>query len=1344
MRQDRRMRAEEDLAAYRRHNDPAAMDFAADQDLRRADRGRAAAQDSARAQAVLMAVVAAVLSLVLFVSLFGVYADWKASAAASDIAPYSGYSYEGLVRSWWLLDEYGAVVDGPFEDEAAVPEPAWHAEAAAAGSERPAFPAGVCAAVVAVAAFAGWAATMQVRFGSAYSGDVTDDLLNDNRQDGRVALPSDLDGRYDWFPDAGASVDKEITAILSHSFFTDTGVKRVAQARRAEATDAETGVMAGEELYDDDGDLLCDSVPIIDASVADRVFDAYGVGGRTEDSLGRRIADSMPDNAVGRTIARALRSGGDAGAVRRLVDPENTVCRDGRTLAKTIEQDWEFDPEEPARPAGGYRVTDANVHVAITAASRSGKTQNYILALVDCLRRQAKQPNMIVNDMKGQILRNYYAVLEHSGYDIRQLNFFSPAHSDIINPLQNAAESMADGRSAEATSTMLRIAQCFFPKAAGDDSFWSDAARNCYMMLVWMLVDLVLRRDEDIFSRRDAGEMTDSEAQTASDKNWGALSFKNVYGLFRIFASERVRNPANVLKDEAAALRERAARMGQDDPRAVGLLRRAAELDDRAANEPCAELWGGKPSLDMLSVYTAALRRFPEDRVREQVRSAGASIDSMKDSEKTIASIYGVASTQMQQFDDENLAYITSGRRSQNLDINSLSFPKRISLRFESSFIRSLKAPNGVLCEFDAYEDDRLERPMGPEFHHAEEVDVYGWVSYIFSGDMPDEAVYIRCTMRDPQRHVKLRDDIYLAFRKGYRTKAEGKILYETPFTRELVVEGGSISEMLMEDGRLTRARSTFSGEAFDFSRLDEMVEAFEDDGDGEPRPFPRAQRGEICRISELRCAYTERPKAIFFLVDLSKTQFLPVLLVYLHQQFDANVSQAYTKKADQLPQRATYYILDEAGNLRNGNMGIPDLGIKFSLGLEQQQRFTMVWQDKSQLDALYDKDRGAIDSNTLVELFLKVKEEDVIQEVSKRSGIKHEVHSTSRTHTRDRSKPIGKTKSEVTEQESVVEEPVISANAIKTMEMGQAIVFDSGAWPIFNKLDTVLPPDYLLRERKIEDPYNDYTPITIPSSTGTRPDTLEELAPDWYEVFNRTLELSAQMEDAKEIYRMHMGIPQARFKGALDRDRDRICKTIVRIAGMLADRRRESDASSGFKPFDYASSAFVDEEFAAAVAEAEGEAAEHAVDTPVPEGPQVLFDDGDGHALLDRDLTSGEAAPFEDGTVDCVVFACERVFREGLENGVTCYHGQYVDGSVTILERRSDAERHEREIEAEALGRGTLERDVADAAAFFRLTPEGARWLALRDWDGVARGRLAEEFDRAQRAVRPETMGWD
>ena len=74
-------------------------------------------------------------------------------------------------------------------------------------------------------------------------------------------------------------------------------------------------------------------------------------------------------------------------------------------------------------------------HVGVIAATRLGKTTQYVIPTILSYARQKIKRSMIISDPKGELFRNLSETLRSEGYNVKLFNFRDFLHSECWNPL---------------------------------------------------------------------------------------------------------------------------------------------------------------------------------------------------------------------------------------------------------------------------------------------------------------------------------------------------------------------------------------------------------------------------------------------------------------------------------------------------------------------------------------------------------------------------------------------------------------------------------------------------------------------------------------------------------------------------------------------------------------------------------------------------------------------------------------------------------------------------------------------------------------------------------------------
>lgn len=163
--------------------------------------------------------------------------------------------------------------------------------------------------------------------------------INQYQNDQHIALPEEVQQKFDWFPDVGAHCNVQVSSMISHVALQNKGLKKIPVAQRATEdicdNDGDIVYHKGEVLQDDDGNAITKQMPLIDEKFMDALFEASG----------------MPDD-------KRIRKYYDATQIPYNPDGKDRTKQGGKhkTVADMINADWTFPEYEPQRPAGAYLV----------------------------------------------------------------------------------------------------------------------------------------------------------------------------------------------------------------------------------------------------------------------------------------------------------------------------------------------------------------------------------------------------------------------------------------------------------------------------------------------------------------------------------------------------------------------------------------------------------------------------------------------------------------------------------------------------------------------------------------------------------------------------------------------------------------------------------------------------------------------------------------------------------------------------------------------------------------------------------------------------------------------------
>jgi type IV secretory pathway TraG/TraD family ATPase VirD4 len=922
--------------------------------------------------------------------------------------------------------------------------------------------------------------------------------INDHRNDQHIALPEEVQQNYDWFPDAGAHSAVQVSSMISHMMLRKKGLGTVPVSRRAEADvideDGDIVYYAGEIMNDDEGEPLVDVLPMIDEEFGDALFDASGLPRDT--SLRKKYdATTIPYNPPTEESRRKARKVKDQsaleGANRDKLGPH-------RTVADLIRADWDLPAYEVQRPAGAYIVDTAPVNTMVLAITRAGKGQTYIEPVIDMWSREKKPSNMVINDPKGELLVKNYVPLVTRGFEPVQFNLVNAMKTDIYNPLGMAADAAREGDSTKCALYVENIGEVFFPLDGGEDPVWPNAANNAFKRAAYGLIDYYLEEERELREYAAATGMDPATLEQRLDDMWGKVTLYNCYQLFVQLTSKKWKNPAAEL--------ERRIKAGEfeDDEGALA--------DEQAKVSEKDFLWEGKAEQDLLTLYFNATQALPRNSMRTLVGNAHNALVAMAGAEKMMSSVYGIAITGMSFFTDPTISTLTSGKPSQNTDLAGLSFPRRLGVRFSPNFLKRDHLL-GQQAIWSAYADPMFTESLGRDFEHSEVVGRVGWARYNFKGIFPSDDAWLKLELKNPQSGMLVRT-FYFHFRKSYQLSLSGRHFVVEPVTGKKIVKNGVLRELMP-----VREGGTLDGRVLSFQPGDTTFPSRRLDftGGGNPEEVEVQARA----ITQTMARYSESPKAVFLVTPPHLMKYAKLILILIKQLVDVSFDQSYMTKSNQKPLYRTRFMLDELGNLQSDGNGISGFETMLSIGLGQEQQFTLILQTLQQLRDVYGESVDKIvQGNTSNIVFLKSTDDSMIETLEKMSGKTHRTHASSKQITQNLDKVVGgRTDGAISRTWSTEEGPLIKYNDFAYLAPRNSIVLRAGDAPVWNRNETILPMSFKLLGNTITHPGHEYSLQTIPTLSSAMEFDVRMNQPDFVKMLDKRMAQAIRAADAKTLY---------------------------------------------------------------------------------------------------------------------------------------------------------------------------------------------------------------------------------
>lgn len=761
---------------------------------------------------------------------------------------------------------------------------------------------------------------------------------------------------------------------------------------------------------------------------------------------------------------------------------------DEKNVYEKMANDWYFPEFEQQIPGGLYVVTNEPANTFVIAQTRAGKGQTIIEPLIDVWSRMTEKVNMIVNDPKSELACKFYYPLVRRGYSFIQFNLLYPERTNIYNPLLYAADACRHGDMVKTETFVKNISAVLFPEEKGGEKFWTDAPRLVFEELALGMIAYYMEEEREMRQKAYQEHWNTTKLEHQLDVMWGHVTLQNVYQMMNVLASKKTSDPAKM---------------------DLG--------DDNMPDE-----------IDYLTLFFKAMQKLPVNRIRQAAIDRNASVTQMAGSDKTLASVYGISTSALQFFSDTTISRLTSGRPSQNFDMEGLSFPRRLNIQFDMRYIQQMNL-KGCYFKMTCYRDPAFNnRYQGKDFEHFGRISPDGWCRSFLKGIFDDPITYVKLDLKVPGKRGSNQDryllvkSFYFKFTKHYQHALNGYEYITEPVTGKRIIHGGSLEELVVDPHT---HQPTDQIKESDF-KVD-MVDLDASHLSNEQGKYIKKEL-KPC-IKQYDIAWEEKPKVVDLITPPHKSEYAKIILILISQTFNTQVENSYGAKSNQKPLVNTMSLLDEAGNLKSGNSGIPNLQTMESIGLGQGQYFILILQSLAQLQDVYgDSIDKILESNTSNIIYLRSPDITMLETLSKMSGKQHRSFKSGRTTTVDemRKHRITSGVQGTTQRSTHVEEiPVISVSQFLNIPKANAITLGHQN-PIWATNQTALPYAYALHKNRLCEPGMEdadnraYSANTLPTTSNTEDFNLIGNIPNF---FNMVDKLVLQAREASEVTRLYL-----------------------------------------------------------------------------------------------------------------------------------------------------------------------------------------------------------------------------
>ena len=553
---------------------------------------------------------------------------------------------------------------------------------------------------------------------------------------------------------------------------------------------------------------------------------------------------------------------------------------------------------------------------------------------------------------------------------------------------------------------------------------WNPAAGNMFRRAVYLLFDYYIEQENYIRYLGHKNNTPQEIIDQEIDKNYSKVTLYNVYSLIGELAAKVSKDVEFINVDKTAP----------------------------AVNEK-----------DLLTLIFDAMSMLPSNVLRTKAITANNAIKQIASAQQTIAGIYATLLTGLSVYADDTAIALMSGSLSESFDVAGLGFPRRIGVHFDKEYVKKFRITK-ELCKWTIYRDKNFtDRYEGHEYEHDERVASSNWVWGYFEGMFDQEDTYIKLSVQASSGTVA--KEFFFKFSKGYKRYDSITYIID-PITRKKVIAGGTLVEL---DPKTKEPKiSEFSNK-----QIDLLSNGYQDVS----KPV----------ITANQVFYSERPKFIYAITPPHLQVYQKHILVIIKQILDEQYSNSYVIKPSRKPIVGTRLMLEEFGNIRSGENGIPNIDTATSIALGQDVQITFVLQSFQQLRAIYGEDvEKILRANSSNTIFLKSNDEELVNELVRMSGTRHEFRVKTKSVSRKVGDLIAVSEPVINYSGENTETTALTANDLLFLagpSPGNSITFSSGEMPIVGKLSTITPMAAGLHTHLPQPVGGQYSDSTMPST---------------------------------------------------------------------------------------------------------------------------------------------------------------------------------------------------------------------------------------------------------------------
>ncbi|MCC9883336.1 type IV secretory system conjugative DNA transfer family protein [Streptococcus agalactiae] len=528
-------------------------------------------------------------------------------------------------------------------------------------------------------------------------------------------------------------------------------------------------------------------------------------------------------------------------------------------------------------PSGYYYIDDSTTNMLGIGMTRSGKGEGHIMPSIDINSRAEIQPSLIIADPKGEHYQSSYKTMRKRGYDVNVLSFQNMDWSMSYNPLALAIDAAQKGYYEKTQTRVNAVAEAIYRKTKpgmgnGNAKYWEDTSISLFNAITMALID---RANET--------------AKNGEDDAWDTVTVRNIAKFLTDLGSEEV-----FVNDFGEIV---------ENPDKNQQVRKKSKI----------------------TVYFDNLRLINQKQFSKFRDMADLNFRSSDfASEETKGNVFSSMMSGINLFLQDNIAKLTS---KNSIDLESVGFPRRLSVKFRSSSSQSMVNSFAHKTAKITITSEESWGATTRTVTHVKEatalIDGEGYLTYVIAPKLPDYFI-VTIDFNHPNNDGSAIQEYYYQFSAEKVYQKRGKVIRLDEYNKKPILDHIKVSILTQPEANLLQ----------------------EDD---------------------IHLVYSDNPKVIYLVTPPNRTEYNGIVSLFLDQLFNANYELALSNGRKCV--NRILHILDEFTNIP----AIPHMETKISIGLGQNILYYLWIQNLEQLVDKYGENTAAtIQDNCSLKIYVK------------------------------------------------------------------------------------------------------------------------------------------------------------------------------------------------------------------------------------------------------------------------------------------------------------------------------------------------------------------------------------